>query len=1135
MNPRSNPQNPYTSFIVRASAGSGKTYQLSHRFLCLVGIGADPTSILTITFTQKAAAEMRERILNEAQKLLHDPVAAAEFEKTLQGFYRDAVSQSPERRPPPLLANQVGRRILASTQSLKISTIDSLFIEWVRQFPWEAGGTNPIPPGFRIMDTVDLAEITQMALDRSFSGYMTECRNLAVIPELLTPQSYVYQMKVLHRLSTYIWLLLARHNGDMEAVFRSHPLRAPMQPDGSFPTWASSLENDLRTMASAIGGTVATDIQDALAAQSIEILFERKLFTKEGQISGIRVKAPKRGLCPEAAANVEAAVQNLRNAPLLHSLNQIGASMIAFYQRFADEKDRLKHEQGGLEFEDASKGCFRIFTRDDAAGARFLIHRNVHHVMIDEFQDTNRLQWAIFQTMADELLAGSGLHHESSARPTVFIVGDEKQSIYGFREADASILAEASHRLTATGNAAEVIMSHSYRTSQNVLDFVNAVFTPLVPDFPPHQTAVGSDGSPVVPDQSQIVVAGLFTNDEKTPASNAADPAPTASGPLKALEKEAQFVARWIRDAVKGPNPLRVYHEKSKGYRPLRASDCVILYRNSTHAGEFEKALRHEGLEVRKEEEKGFFRRPEVMDLMALLRFLAYPDDLLSLSILLKSPMVQLPDRRLLEVLRHNPRNPANTRSERVLTLLAADRPEAIAALRDALAECGAAPLYLILQKFLAATDAWGGYQLALSSAEASLAHANIMKFLDFVLDCESREGWLPQQVLLGMEKHQVEDIGNASASGDAVTLMTIHKSKGLEYPLVVLVDTGNDWYKKDPYWIKSGDVQSDGSLSYIGTKSMGPKGDPDFEQLHQQIEAEKRDEDHRLLYVALTRAKHHLLITGRQPSRGKGANNYLSYLWQTAGDAGFEEESGDGHLLRVRRRGGVDQTAAIFPTKAQGFWHNCRNTLPIAAPIPQKPAELYTLAPHRLLHAPDAEGTDPRSRAPGIIATAFGTYVHRGLEAAIKGEDFDSAVVWGNLLGAEAYSPIGQKFGAQAQEHLARALACAAWQNLRADATALEAELPFVHRIEQTLVRGSIDLVIHRPDPEIWVIDYKTLGWMEGDRLDEGRFHDALIRQHGYHQQLDLYKKAVAALFGSGKAIRCGIFFTAPCKVVWL
>ena len=144
-----NPQNPYISCIVQASAGSGKTYQLSRRFLYLVAAGAEPSEVLTITFTKKAAQEMRQRIIREASDILKNPARAQEFDQEIKVFYENHMSSASDTTSPPKTAIDTAHEILSQTQSLKVSTIDSLFNEWVSRFTYEASdGQFPSPTRF---------------------------------------------------------------------------------------------------------------------------------------------------------------------------------------------------------------------------------------------------------------------------------------------------------------------------------------------------------------------------------------------------------------------------------------------------------------------------------------------------------------------------------------------------------------------------------------------------------------------------------------------------------------------------------------------------------------------------------------------------------------------------------------------------------------------------------------------------------------------------------------------------------------------------------------------------------------------------------------------------------------------------
>lgn len=165
MDDQTNPQNPYISFVVRASAGTGKTYQLSQRYLRLVAAGAHPSEILAVTFTRKAAAEMHDRILRDAISILADPQKALEIDKHMQAFYQTAQTNKQNLRPPRK-AIDAAEEIISFSQSSKIQTMDSFFFELVSKFPVEAGSHIPTP--FKQADSAEVEELHKEAFNKLF-------------------------------------------------------------------------------------------------------------------------------------------------------------------------------------------------------------------------------------------------------------------------------------------------------------------------------------------------------------------------------------------------------------------------------------------------------------------------------------------------------------------------------------------------------------------------------------------------------------------------------------------------------------------------------------------------------------------------------------------------------------------------------------------------------------------------------------------------------------------------------------------------------------------------------------------------------------------------------------------------------
>ena len=292
------------------------------------------------------------------------------------------------------------------------------------------------------------------------------------------------------------------------------------------------------------------------------------------------------------------------------------------FRTYIAHRKRLKSELGVIDFNDPAIASFQLFTSPEASGATYLIHRNTQHLLLDEFQDTSFLQWEIFSRMSKEILAGEGYQSALSLKPSVFIVGDSKQSIYGFRMADSSIMDRASYELDEFGIKL-ANLNASYRTSQSVLDWVNSTFEPMITNFPPHKTASIGEKT-VVPNLSNLCIAEIFEKDDDD-----------KKGDL--IEKEAEFVASYIAKSIAGGDePLVIFDKKTKNHRHLKASDCAILYRNKVNSDLYMSALLDRGIESKREEGKGFFERQEVRDHINLLKFLNTPSDSVALGSLYK-------------------------------------------------------------------------------------------------------------------------------------------------------------------------------------------------------------------------------------------------------------------------------------------------------------------------------------------------------------------------------------------------------------------------------------------------------------------------------------------------------------------
>jgi ATP-dependent helicase/nuclease subunit A len=518
------------------------------------------------------------------------------------------------------------------------------------------------------------------------------------------------------------------------------------------------------------------------------------------------------------------------------------------------------------------------------------------------------------------------------------------------------------------------------------------------------------------------------------------------------------------------------------------------------------------------EEGQSFFERLEIRDLVALCRYMANPSDTLSLIELLKSPLLAIPDSLLLEGLGLIPAHKDESRVERHQLLLEwlQERGQTMAGqLLEAQKRRQLQRPALFLQDWMQTIDFPRRYAAAFGDEEGALAQANGARFAELLFEMEGAGiyDWYP--LLDRLDQLATEKaIGLAEVSSNAVQLMTIHKSKGLEYPLVMLVGTGEEWDRADPYWAKVKDHSCGTGVFYVGRKTDQPTQDTHMEGIHRRLLQESTAENLRLLYVALTRAQYFLVISGhrRRPQKPDDHcfHDLIERAAQTLGGT-------------VKRRCGLDvldlmhegSVAADTPhvraeqRQIQNFW-----TLPTQRGYGRD--EIRTLAPARLLQ----ESGTHSQREAHPFATSFGSYVHMGLEAEIKGLSFEADAVWMSLRGAHPFTEYKAALG-MAQAKLEKILHSSLWKALLADSVQTCAEMPVAFVKDRQLVRGVIDLLLTKPDGSFLIVDYKTIA-----DIRAGQDFATLIAEKKYDQQLALYAEAVRRL-NPGKLVRAALLFT--------
>jgi ATP-dependent helicase/nuclease subunit A len=1096
------PQNPYYSYMIEASAGSGKTYQLSKRFLYLVAAGSDPSSILTITFTNKAALEMRERIIQEASRLVYCDKTASEFECKLSKFYIKKQTAIKIVLKKPLSAKQTGKYILSSTQSLKVSTIDSVFFEWMMRFPYLDTNKDMFTDAYKIMiESSLISETNKYAWNELFLNCKENIINS--LSAINTSGASINLFDIRTRVEeifkhvTFIDLLkkekreivskfkIENKNLDIEYII-SNLLKKPLID------LAEETKNKDYLIAAINQGCLKT-------------LQELRLITSSVKVSAQIIKGKKREKFSEIITYIDNILQSWDANQKKIEFNVLGESLMAIYHRWYECRELIKKNNRVIEFEDLSKIAVKIFCSNDNYGIQWLIKKSINHLMIDEFQDTSLIQWKIFEKLSEEIVSSYGEERFIGTVGTVFFVGDKKQSIYGFREADPKVMDLAKDMLIKR-NCSIIPMNTSYRSSSVVLRFVNKVFRGLLGNsFPLHAAAKEGDAF-FFPNHGRVIVSDLFTYDDKD------------SDDLKPIEKEADFVAKSLKAAFKD-NSYAVYDKCTNTSRRLLPSDCCILYRSATNVAVFEKYLQKYKINYLRSENNGFFDRPEVQDVISLFKYIANPYDIFSLSMICKSPLSDVNEDEFIRILSDSTKLSKVKKADFIFDGLISSGSKFIEVLKyfvDIAFKLEIKDLvYEAYEKFGILNSYFNS-----SYGESKFILSNLERLKEVVFSIESKGclslAHLIEELLL-LENN--DTIGCLNSNSNSVQLMTIHKAKGLEFPFVCLVDTESSWYRFDPYWVKG-----ENGLRYLGTKKNNPHNDIEFDFFINKYDNIFLKESLRLLYVSLTRASQYLMISAN--SKKKDTNNLYTKIRKVVSSSDEFVYSGRVHTLDNKALE-LSDNLPLINNRCEDKKHFpliCKSNIPHDVDI---------INPNDFL--------SPYSKTGNIdlwyghklnknIKAAIGSFIHNSFDMYFSYGNLDLEYQWSlffSTLRLDKYDKeILYKNKESIFEEINRSLASCFFTEIKEKSDKIYSERPVVFLDNARIIRGCVDLCVYYSFDFIRVIEYKCTEPQEDSTL----FEYCLSR--GYDKQVKAYYNSIKNIEKSLQ-IEAGIWLTKKAKYV--
>ncbi|MFN4129448.1 MAG: double-strand break repair helicase AddA, partial [Paracoccaceae bacterium] len=666
---------PGLSTWLSANAGSGKTRVLTDRVARLLLNKVQPQHILCLTYTKAAATEMQNRLFRRLGEWAMKPDAdlRADLVDLGEGDALDTEQLA--------LARQLFARAIETPGGLRIQTIHSFCATLLRRYPLEAGVT----PGFKEMDDRTAKTLREDIVQDMADRLAPE--DVANLARHYTAEDFGALMaEICGRADDF-----ARPLTRAEALARFDQPETLTLDDLLSAVFLGDEGDILAELTARLAGSGANDQQagNKLAAldpftpdlRTLQVLEGVFLFgsgarANQAKVNDFPAKDLRNALGPLGARlhRLMGRVETARAARVALEAAEKTLALHRFARVFLRLYTKRKADRGYLDFDDLIRKAGQLLNDPGlAAWVLFRLDGGIDHILVDEAQDTSPAQWAVIEKLTAEFTAGSGA---SDKTRTLFVVGDKKQSIYSFQGADLSAFDTKRHEFSAKFAAVEQPMQdrtldYSFRSSPAVLDVVDATFGSAFPAAlgdPPRHLAF-FDGLPGRVDLWPLIPKADTTSDE-----DGWNPVDLISDSHHTVEL-AQMIATEIRTMI--DNGVHIPTAAGKS-RAVQAGDVLILVQTrGTLFSQIIRACKQAGLPIAGADRLKLGEELAVKDLVALLSFLATPEDSLSLAAALRSPLFGWSEDRLFRL--------AQGRAERHLwaTLRNADAPETLAVLTD--------------------------------------------------------------------------------------------------------------------------------------------------------------------------------------------------------------------------------------------------------------------------------------------------------------------------------------------------------------------------------------------------------------------------------------------------------------------
>ena len=1123
---------PACSVWVSASAGSGKTRVLANRLVRLLLDGADPAALLCLTYTKAGAAEMSRRVQDDLARFAALPLESLKLElEHLLGRVPD--TKDIGRARAALL------QVLDLPAGLRVMTIHSFCQSLLRRFPLEAD----VSPHFELMEPRAAATRLERARDEVLINRTPAIREaIDKLAVALGEHSLAEGLSALNARRTDFSRFLGGHQSNVETVIRELYLALNIEPGITVEALHDAIVDDpaidepgLIAAASALAssgnvndqkrGSIILrwlqadrenrrrDLADYEAvflrgtdrqAKAQQNVATKPVITDHPQIWEVLEREQGR---LAAATQTEKAV---RTAEKTAALIRVGAAILGAYER-------QKRREGLLDYADLIDKSRTLLSDTEAADwVRYKLDQRIDHLLIDESQDTSPDQWAIVLAVIDDFFSGESYREQP---PTLFVVGDEKQSIFGFQGADVETFNRLRGDLKTRAEAAGMVfqeprLASSFRSAQAILDGVDAVFADPAVAVGVHSDENGLAHAAFDGEKRGLIEIWPLAEAEKPEDKGEAgwvvpDQVPVADpAELRLARSIALQIQAWIRDDVTLLNEDR----------PIRAGDIMILLPRRGVLQDFlVRELKRNNVPVAGADRMSLTDELAVMDLMALGDALLLPEDDLTMAVLLRSPLFGFTDEQLLKLAYDRGDRPLYRR----LRDLAADDPafaEADQRFSALLAAVDYMPPYAFFASFLSEGAPNGRARLLRRLGPAAILP--IEAFLAQAIAYEQRHPPSMQGFLHWLRADNETIKRDAQEAGDEVRVLTVHGAKGLEAPIVFLADaTYQKTSKMDRLlW------RDDGLPIW---KAGANERDPSSQAIQEEAERRQQAEHRRLLYVAMTRAEERLIIAGCKRDGGGGRGTWYDII-----EDGLRSLPGAATEAVTLPSGLAGEVLRFGDARAEGPAAG-QATLPFeragrgGAPMPDWLADAARgeIGAELLRPSDDPLDDDPPAASPllndGQRRFGRGLLIHKLLQILP-----DVSIT----KRAEAMHRYLEKPGLALEAHNKEAIAAEVsaildnptWRALFGRSS--RAEVPLVGEVDGRRVSGQVDR-LSILDHEVIVVDFKT------NRPPPREQRNV---PSAYGRQMAIYRALLRQIYPN-RQVRCGLLWTEGPRLMML